>query len=78
VLQRFVRRWDLNESPRRSIVKTISWRLTGSGSTFLISWLISSDLTIAGTIAVIQLIANTILYYLHERLWNKINWQRFQ
>jgi uncharacterized membrane protein len=78
VLQRFVRRWDLNESPRRSIVKTISWRLTGSGSTFLISWLISSDLAIAGTIAVIQLIANTILYYLHERLWNKINWQRFQ
>ncbi len=78
MLQRFARRWDLNESPRRSIVKTISWRLTGSGSTFLISWLISSDLTIAGTIAVIQLIANTILYYLHERLWNKINWQRFQ
>lgn len=78
MLQKYVRRWDLNESPRRSLVKTISWRLTGSGATFLISWLISSDLSIAGTIAIIQLITNTILYYLHERIWNKIKWQRFQ
>lgn len=78
MLQKYARRWDLNESPKRSIVKTISWRLTGSGSTFLISWLISNDLAIAGTIAIIQLIANTVLYYLHERLWNKVSWQRFQ
>lgn len=28
----------------------------------------------AGTIAVIQLTANTLLYYLHERLWNKTEW----
>lgn len=66
----------MNESPRRSLVKTISWRLTGSGATFLISWLIANDLSVAGTIAIIQLISNTILYYLHERLWNKISWDR--
>ena len=78
MLQKYARRWDLNESPRRSLVKTISWRLTGSGATFLISWLIANDLSVAGTIAIIQLISNTILYYLHERLWNKIKWQRFQ
>lgn len=76
MLQKYARRWDLNESPRRSLVKTISWRLTGSGATFLISWLIANDLSVAGTIAIIQLISNTILYYLHERLWNKISWDR--
>ena len=78
VLQRFARRWVLNESPRRSIVKTISWRLTGSGATFLISWLISNSFVVAGTIASVQLITNTILYYIHERVWNRIRWGRSQ
>lgn len=62
------------DSNKRSLMKTISWRLTGSGATFLISYLISGDFTIAGSIAVIQVVANTLLYYLHERLWNRITW----
>jgi uncharacterized membrane protein len=64
----------LSDTAQRSLVKTISWRLTGSGATFLISYLIASDFTIAGTIAVVQLISNTILYFGHERVWNKIRW----
>lgn len=64
----------MKEAPKRSLVKTISWRLTGSGATFLISLLISSNIAVAGTIASLQLITNTILYYLHERVWNRITW----
>lgn len=64
------------ETNKRSIVKTITWRLTGSGATFLISLLISGNVAMAGTIAVIQLVANTILYYAHERIWNKFKWGR--
>jgi uncharacterized membrane protein len=64
------------DSNNRSIVKTISWRLTGSFSTFMISYLILGNFTIAGSIAIIQIVANTLLYYLHERVWNKINWGR--
>ena len=66
----------MNDSNNRSIAKTISWRLTGSFSTFMISYLILGSFSIASSIAVIQIIANTILYYLHERVWNKINWGR--
>ena len=62
------------ETNRRSLIKTISWRITGSSATFLIAYLISGDLNVSGTIAVIQLTANTILYYIHERVWNKIKW----
>ena len=62
------------ETNRRSLIKTISWRITGSSATFLIAYLISGDLNVSGTIAVIQLTANTILYYVHERVWNKIKW----
>jgi uncharacterized membrane protein len=66
----------MNDSNLRSIVKTISWRLTGSGATFLIVLLISGNLSIAGPIAITQLIVNTLLYYIHERVWNIINWER--
>jgi uncharacterized membrane protein len=66
----------LSDTTRRSLVKTISWRLTGSGATFLISYLIAGNFVVAGTIAVIQLVSNTILYFVHERLWNKIKWGR--
>ena len=66
----------MNESNIRSIAKTISWRITGSGATFLISYIVSGNIEIAGTIALTQLMINTILYYIHERLWNKISWQK--
>ncbi len=66
----------MTESNIRSIVKTITWRITGSLATFLISYWITGNLTMSGTIAIIQITANTILYYLHERVWNKIGWGR--
>ena len=66
----------MTDQPKRSLVKTITWRITGSGATFLISYIISGNLTIAGTIAVIQVVANTLLYFIHERVWNRISWGR--
>jgi uncharacterized membrane protein len=76
VLQKYERKWVLSDTNTRSLVKTVSWRLTGSGATFLISYIILGNFAIAGSIAVIQLISNTILYYIHERIWNRINWGR--
>ena len=74
MLLKFAKRWALDEKPVRSLVKTISWRITGSGATFAIGWIISGNVAVAGTIAVIQLITNTVLYFAHERVWNKIKW----
>lgn len=64
------------DSPKRSLAKTISWRITGSGATFAISYAILGDVGVSSTIAVIQLTFNTILYFIHERLWEKIRWGR--
>ena len=69
-------RWALSESRARSVVKTVSWRITGSSATFLIAWAIGGDLAVAGTIAALQIVANTLLYYLHERAWNLVPWGR--
>jgi uncharacterized membrane protein len=64
----------MSESTVRSLAKTISWRITGSGATFAISYLISDNWAIASSIALIQLVANTVLYFIHERIWNKFTW----
>ena len=66
----------MTDTPLRSIIKTISWRITGSGATFAISYAILGDLQISGTIAAIQLTFNTVLYFVHERIWNIIIWGR--
>ena len=67
-------KWVLSDRSSRSVVKTLTWRITGSSATFIISWIISGDWAIAGGIALIQATVNTLLYYLHERAWNLIAW----
>ncbi len=64
----------MKEQVKRSLTKTITWRLTGSGATFLISWILTNNLIVASSIATVQIIANTILYFVHERIWNIISW----
>ena len=64
------------DKPKRSLIKTITWRITGSGATFGISYLISGNFVIAGSIATIQLVTNTVLYFIHERVWDRVKWGR--
>jgi uncharacterized membrane protein len=64
----------MSDNVARSIVKTITWRITGSSSTFLIAYLLTDNISAAGAIAIIQLLVNTILYYIHERLYGHIAW----
>ena len=66
----------MKDTTTRSVVKTVSWRITGSSATFAISYAILGDATVSGTIAVIQLTFNTVLYFMHERLWNLVTWGR--
>ena len=63
-----------NDTTQRSLVKALSWRFIASAATFIISFFVSTDLTVAGTIAAIQFVANIILYFLHERAWDRIRW----
>ena len=54
------------------ILKTLTWRIIGSSSTFLISYIVTGQAFIATSIAVAQMIVNTTLYYIHELVWDKI------
>ena len=58
----------------RSFAKAVSWRITGSIDTFILSWLITGDVKIAGTISAVEVLTKIILFYAHERVWAKVRW----
>ncbi len=61
----------MHEKPYRSIVKTISWRALGTLDTIIISYFITGSLGMAASIGAIELVTKMVLYYYHERAWNK-------
>lgn len=64
------------ESHSRSLAKAVSWRITGTLDTVLISYLVTRKLTLAVTIGVVELFTKIMLYYAHERVWNRISYGR--
>lgn len=62
------------EAHSRSLVKAVTWRITGSVDTFILSWIITGDVKIAGAISAVEVVTKIILFYLHERIWGKIKW----
>jgi sulfate adenylyltransferase large subunit len=57
------------ERPLRSIVKAITWRITGSVDTFLLSWLFTQSAKLAAAISLAEVLTKLVLYYGHERVW---------
>jgi uncharacterized membrane protein len=62
------------ENIKRSILKTISWRVVGTLDTVVISYLITGTLALAFSIGAVELITKMVLYFFHERAWNNIKW----
>jgi len=66
------------EKAYRSVAKTVSWRTVGTLDTVIISYFITGDLTMAASIGSIELFTKMILYYFHERAWNKISFGKIK
>lgn len=63
-----------SETPLRSVIKSISWRILGTLDTIGISWLITKEISLAPSIGSVELLTKMILYFFHERIWNQIRW----
>jgi uncharacterized membrane protein len=61
----------------RSFIKAVSWRVTGSIDTFVISLFVTGKICLAGTIATVEVITNIALYYFNERVWAIIPWGKY-
>ena len=62
------------ESFRRSIVKTISYRLVILILDFTCIYLFTGKIKVAFGFMLVSNIYTTLGYFLHERIWDKIKW----
>ena len=59
---------------KRSMTKTITWRVIATTATILIARLLTGSWTIGFGIASIEVVTKMILYYFHERGWASLDW----
>lgn len=65
-----------DNSRKRHIAKTFTWRLIGTLDTILLSWLITGSGLAGLKIGGVEVFTKMILYYIHERIWFKINFSK--
>ena len=68
----------MKEKRKRSICKAISWRLTATVTTFIVTYAITGKLSFAISISSIEVGAKMALYYFHERVWDKSKFGRIE
>ena len=62
----------MNVTKQRSALKAITWRVIGTADTFVISYFITHKAVTAASIAGFEVLTKTILYYFHERGWDRV------
>ncbi len=66
------------EKHSRSIIKTLSWRITATVTTISLVWIFTRQLAAAFVVGGIEVFLKMFLYYIHERSWNKVSFGRVE
>lgn len=61
-------------SKKRSLVKSITWRVIAILVSFVVAFVMTGSASFAASLSILANLINFILYYLHERVWIKIRW----
>ena len=59
------------DSKKRSIYKTISWHIMHVLMVLFISLIVTGNIKFAATIASIEMLFESFLFFGHERVWSK-------
>ncbi|MDH5438838.1 MAG: DUF2061 domain-containing protein [Candidatus Bathyarchaeota archaeon] len=64
------------ETHARSVVKAISWRIVATLTTVLLVFVFTRDFVISLGVGSLEFLLKILVYYLHERVWNVIQYGR--
>jgi uncharacterized membrane protein len=64
------------ETRRRSIAKSISWRIMAAFITAGVALAMTHQLEFAAKIGAIDTSVKLLIYFVHERMWNKVKFGR--
>jgi len=62
------------DSKKRTLVKTAVYRGSITLLLFVLLWLFTEDIYETSLITIVFNVLATIVYYFHERMWDKIVW----
>ena len=62
----------MEDSRKRSLVKALSWRLLALAITTTVAWFMFEDVKVAASVGVIDSLAKILVYYFHERFWQRV------
>lgn len=60
-------------SNKRHLLKTITWRIVGTLDTMLLAWFITGNPLTGLKIGMAEVITKMLLYFFHEKIWHKSN-----
>lgn len=60
------------ETNYRSIAKASTWRVLASITTVIIVYFATGEFTLAFSVGAVEVVAKMALYYVHERLWQRL------
>jgi uncharacterized membrane protein len=63
-------------STKRSLFKSVTFRAAVIVTDLVVIYLITHRVDTTVSVTVFTNVASTILYFLHERVWNRIQWGR--
>lgn len=66
-----------HESNMRSIMKSITFRILATITTIVLVYIFIGHLGIAAVIGGLEIVLKLILYYFHERAWDRVSWGKF-
>ncbi|MBR9861697.1 DUF2061 domain-containing protein [bacterium] len=66
------------KAEKRHIAKAITWRITGTIDTIILSWILTGDPWVGLKIGIAEVITKMTLYYFHERVWFNIDFPNTQ
>ena len=64
----------MREEHKRNAIKNISWRILATAVIMLLVFIYTGRLLFTLGIGFFEVFGKLILYYLHERVWDRINW----
>jgi uncharacterized membrane protein len=64
---------EFYEKAMRSLGKVVTWRIMVTITNFLGGWIVSGSWQVGLGVVSFALVVNSVLYYFHERVWNRIN-----
>ena len=66
------------EQHKRTIVKTITWRIIALSVTIIVVYAYSGDVKASLVIGVTANFLKMFFYYIHERVWNRVQFGRIK